>query len=176
MEIIIRKMEAHEAPQTKLFSRKSIVKMKLVLDIENEKLVYAIANVEPPYERDIHAEDVEYGFSSNGPAIFFADADGKLAGRIKMIAWWNQFAYVDDIVVNPEYRGAGIGRALLERGIQWARENNFSGIMLETQDNNVPACALYQKLGFVLSGFDRNVYKAINPNTKETALYWYLIF
>jgi hypothetical protein len=48
--------------------------------------------------------------------------------------------------------------------------------MLETQDDNVPACTLYQSCGFVLDGFDRNVYKAINPNTKETALYWYLIF
>jgi len=52
----------------------------------------------------------------------------------------------------------------------------FYGVMLETQDDNVPACTLYQSCGFVLSGFDRNIYKAINPHTKETALYWYLIF
>jgi ribosomal protein S18 acetylase RimI-like enzyme len=90
--------------------------------------------------------------------------------------WWNQFGYVEDLVVNPEYRGEGIGRKLLEHGIQWARENNFPGVMLETQDDNVPACTLYQSCGFVLSGFDHNVYKAINPTTKEIALYWYLIF
>jgi len=93
-----------------------------------------------------------------------------------MLKWWNQFGYVEDLVVNPEYRGMDIGRKLLERGIQWAHENDFPGVMLETQDDNVPACMLYQSFGFVLSGFDRNVYKAINPNTKETALYWYLIF
>ncbi len=93
-----------------------------------------------------------------------------------MMRWWNRFAYVEDLVVNPEYRGMGLGRRLLERGIQWARENGFPGVMLETQDDNVPACTLYQSCGFVISGFDRNVYKAINPDTKETALYWYLIF
>lgn len=152
-----------------------MVKSRLVLGIENEKLVYTIAPVEA-YEREVHAEDVDYGFDDDGPTIFFAQVDGSLAGRIKMLRWWNQFAYVDDIVVNPEYRGLGIGRSLLERGIQWARENNFPGVMLETQDDNVPACTLYQSCGFVLSGFDRNVYKAINPHTKETALYWYLIF
>ena len=48
--------------------------------------------------------------------------------------------------------------------------------MLETQDDNVPACTLYASCGFVLSGFDRDVYKAINPNTREAALFWYLIF
>ena len=152
-----------------------MVNSRLVLGIENEKLVYTIIPVEP-YEREVHAEDTEYGFEESGPTIFFAEADGKLAGRIKMMKWWNLFGYIEDLVVNPEYRGLGIGRKLLERGIQWARENEFPGVMLETQDDNVPACRLYQSCGFVLSGFDRTVYKAINPHTKETALYWYLIF
>ena len=175
MEITIRKISKDESPQTKSFSRKSTVKSRLALEIKNEKLVYKVIPVEP-YERDVHMEDTDYGFDEAGPTIFFAEADGKLAGRIKMLKWWNQFGYVEDLVVNPEFRGLGIGRKLLERGIQWARENDFPGVMLETQDDNVPACMLYESCGFVLSGFDRNVYKAINPNTKETALYWYLIF
>ena len=175
MEITIRKADRHESPQTKSFSRISMVTSRLVLGIENETLMYTIVPVEP-YKREVHAEDTEYGFDEAGPTIFFAEVDGTLAGRIKMLRWWNQFAYVDDIVVNPDFRGLGIGRKLLEQGIQWARENDFPGVMLETQDDNVPACMLYQSCGFVLSGFDRNVYKAINPNTKETALYWYLIF
>jgi ribosomal protein S18 acetylase RimI-like enzyme len=176
MEITIRKIDSSESLQTKSFSRKSPVNSRLALDIENERLVYTVVAVEPPYERDYAAEDVEYGFDEAGATVFFAEADGKLAGRIKMMKWWNRFGYVEDIVVNPEYRGLGIGRRLLERGIQWAREQGYPGVMLETQDNNVPACMLYQSCGFVLGGFDRNVYKAMNPNTKETALYWYLIF
>ena len=175
MEISIRKSNPGESPQTKSFSRKSTVTSRLVLAMENEKLVYTIVPVEP-YEREVIAEDVEYGFDEAGPTIFFAEADGALAGRIKMLRWWNRFAYVEDLVVNPDYRGLRIGRRLLERGVQWARENDFPGVMLETQDDNVPACTLYQSCGFVLSGFDRNVYKAINPATKETALFWYLIF
>src|SRR6476620_2433562 len=175
MEITIRKIDRQELSQTKSFSRKSAVNARLVLGIENEELVYSIAPVEP-YEREVPAEDVEYGFDEAGPTIFFAGADGKLAGRIKMLRWWNRFAYVEDLVVNTEYRGLGIGRRLLEHGIQGARENDYPGVMLETQDDNVPACTLYQSSGLVLSGFDRNVYKAIHPDTKDTALYWYLIF
>jgi ribosomal protein S18 acetylase RimI-like enzyme len=180
MEITIRKLEAGESPQTKSFSRKSMVTSRLVLDIENEKLVYAIVPVEP-YEREVHAEDIDYGFDEAGPTIFVAQVGAShdeplLAGRIKMMRWWNQYAYVEDLVVNPEFRGEGLGRRLLERGIQWARENDFPGVMLETQDDNVPACMLYQRCGFVLGGFDRNLYKAVNPNTRETALFWYLMF
>ena len=175
MEITIRKIGKDESSQTKSFSRKSTVNSRLALGIENEKLVYKVIPVEP-YERDVHMEDTDYGFDEAGPTIFFAEVDGKLAGRIKMLKWWNQFGYIEDLVVNPEFRGLGIGRKLLRHGIQWTRENNFPGVMLETQDDNVPACKLYESCGFVLSGFDRNVYKAMNPNTREIALYWYLIF
>ncbi len=175
MEITIRKNDQQESPQTKFFTRKSLVTSRLALAIENERLMYTIEPVEP-YERDYASEDTDYGFDDAGATVFFAEVDGKLAGRIKMMKWWNRFGYVEDIVVNPEYRGSGIGRKLLERGIQWARELGYPGVMLETQDNNVPACRLYASCGFVLGGFDRDVYKAINPNTRETALYWYLIF
>ncbi|NJC96761.1 MAG: N-acetyltransferase [Anaerolineales bacterium] len=182
MEITIRKIDSQESPQTKFFSRKSMVVSRLALGMENEKLIYTIVPVELPYEREYAVEDTDYGFENANVTVFFAEIVGAqhavplLAGRIKMMRWWNRFGYVEDIVVNPEYRWRGIGRKLLERGIQWARENGYPGVMLETQDNNVPACRLYESCGFVLGGFDRDVYKAINPNTKETALYWYLLF
>ncbi len=176
MNIIIREKTSEESAQTKDFSRKSMVKSRLILGIENEKLTYSIVPVEPPYEREVQLEETDYGFSGIPPTVFFAEVDGKLAGRIRVLTWWNQFGYIEDIVINPEFRGLGLGRKLLERGIQWARETGHPGVMLETQDDNVPACTLYASCGFVLSGFDRNVYKAINPSTKETALFWYLIF
>jgi ribosomal protein S18 acetylase RimI-like enzyme len=175
MKIDIREIDKQEPPMTDAFSRKSMVYSRLVLGIEDEKLVYTVVPVEP-YEREVHAEDTDYGFDEEGPTIFFVMVDGTPVGRIKMLRWWNGFGYVEDLVVNPDYRGMGLGRTLLERGIQWAREKGFPGVMLETQDDNVHACLLYQSCGFVLSGFDRNLYKATNPTTKETALFWYLMF
>lgn len=175
MDITIRKMEAHESQQTFAFSRQSLVTSRLALSMQNEKLAYTIVPVEP-YERDVPASDGDYGFDDFGPTIFFAEVNGALAGRIRMMRWWNQFAYVEDLVVNPDHRGLGVGRALLERGIQWARDNGYPGISLETQDDNVPACMLYASCGFELYGFDRNVYKAMHPDKKDTALYWYLMF
>lgn len=176
MNIVIREKEPQESAHTRSFSRKSMVNSRLVLGIEDEKLVYTIAPVEPPYEREVQLEETDYSFSGAPPTVFFAEVDGNLAGRIRVLTWWNQFGYIEDLVVNPEYRGLDLGRKLLERGIQWARESGHPGVMLETQDDNVAACTLYASCGFVLSGFDRNVYKAINPHKKETALYWYLMF
>lgn len=176
MSVTVRKLNTGEISPAKQFNRKSMVRSRLVLGIENEKLTYTIAPVEPPYEREVQLEDTDYGFNEVPPVVFIAEVDGKLAGRIRLLKWWNQFGYIEDLVVNPDFRGLKIGRMLIEHGIQWAREQGLPGVMLETQDDNVPACTLYASCGFVLSGFDRNVYKAINPNTRETALYWYLIF
>lgn len=174
MEIMIRQTNTAGAPAA-WFSHRHLVKSRLVLGIENEQLVYSIVEVEP-YEREVIAQDTAYGFDDSEPVVFLAEADGKPAGRIRMLRWWNNFAYVDDLVVDSAYRGMGLGRRLLERGIAWARENNFPGVMLETQHDNVTACALYRSCGFVLSGFDSSVYKAIKLERPETALYWYLIF
>lgn len=176
MDISLRKLQEGENSFAKEFNRKSMVKSRLVLDMENEKLVYSIVPVETPYEREVQLEDTDYGFNEVPPVVFLAEVDGKLAGRIRLLRWWNRFGYIEDLVVNPEFRGLGLGRKLMEQGIQWAREQGFPGVMLETQDDNVSACTLYSSCGFILSGFDRNVYKAINPQTRECALYWYLIF
>ena len=93
MQITIRKIEQQESSKTESFLRRFTVNSRLVLDIENETLVYSIVPVEP-YERDIPTEDTDYGFNAEGPTIFFAEADEKLAGRIKMHQWWNRFAYL----------------------------------------------------------------------------------
>src|SRR5512138_3753987 len=100
MDIKIRKIDSQESPETKSFSRKSRVTSRLVLGIEDEKLVYTVVPVEP-YDRDVHAQDYDYGFDEAGPTIFFAEVEAihgspLLAGRIRMMRWWNQFGYVED--------------------------------------------------------------------------------
>ena len=85
MSVSIRKLSTGETSLAKQFDRKSIVRSRLVLNIENEKLVYSIAPVEPPYEREVQLEDSDYGFSEIPPTVFIAEVDGKLAGRIRLL-------------------------------------------------------------------------------------------
>ena len=50
------------------------------------------------------------------------------------------------------------------------------GIMLETQNNNLGACRLYERCGYVLGGIDHLRYRGIDPRTQEVALFWYRFF
>ena len=171
MEIQIRQMDSQSLHQVDQFHRNSTVNSKLVLHVENNSLMYSIVPVEP-YEKtlSIDVEDYSTFINNSQKVIFFADVYGKPVGQIKMVPWWNKFAYVEELAIDTEFRGKGVGRALMTRAIEWVKEQHFPGITLETQDNNVPACKLYEKCGFVLGGFDLYAYRNFD-NASEIALY-----
>ncbi|GAB4497947.1 MAG: streptothricin N-acetyltransferase SatA [Anaerolineales bacterium] len=175
MNVTVYKMNEASTHLFNQFDRTFSVSSKVSLDMTGGRLTWGIIPIEP-YEKEIPIDEVDPAtfINSEDKAVFLAEVDGKLAGQIKLIAWWNGYAYIDDVIVNPQFRGQGAGKALMEAAIQWSREKRFPGIMLETQDDNVAACKLYDACGFVLGGFDQYTLKNFKPN--ETALFWYLIF
>ena len=54
--------------------------------------------------------------------------------------------------VAPETRGTGVGGALIDAVIAWAREGNYARILLDVADQNTAAVALYASRGFVPTG------------------------
>ena len=109
-------------------------------------------------------------------AAWLAYVDGQVAGQILVREHWNRFAIVWDIAVDPPFRRQGVGRRLMEQAIRWARERGLPGVMLETQSINAGACRLYEACGFRLGGFDRHLYRGFDRDTREIALFWYLLF
>lgn len=177
MNITIREVDSDTVGFIKAGGSSFEVTSKLVLNADNGKISYTIVDV-PPYPKQYGAErvDPDSYIASPDRVVFFAWLEDKPIGQIRMQKNWNGYAYIEDIAVDPEYRGEGIGRALMQRAIEWAKAKGFPGIMLETQDNNVAACRLYARCGFELRGFDTHLYKASDPFTDEIALYWYLMF
>jgi len=177
MEITILEMDKSTIQYAKKAGSSFEVNAKLVLHAENGRIIYTVVDV-PPYTKQYDMEEYDPRSYVDHPdkAVFFAHVDEELTGQIRVSTHWNAYAYIDDIAVTAEYRRQGIGRALIERAIEWAKAKGVPGIMLETQDNNVAGCMLYKSCGFELCGFDTQLYKALDPSTDEIALYWYLIF
>lgn len=60
-------------------------------------------------------------------------------------------ALFEDLVVHPDYRGRGIGTALLAHVVERARTDGILRLTLLTDGDNERAQALYRKLGFTVS-------------------------
>ena len=149
----------------------------LILRTEAGMIIYEQAPVSP-YIKRYPPEEIEPSdyLGHQDRTIYLAFLDSQPAGRIVLRKNWNGYAYIQDIVVDPKHRRVGVGRALVRRAFEWAKERSLPGLMLETQNNNVPACLFYERLGFQLGGFDRFLYRGLTPDTEEIALYWYLVF
>jgi ribosomal protein S18 acetylase RimI-like enzyme len=85
---------------------------------------------------------------------------------------WNQTAVIWNLMVDRRFQRQGIGRRLLHEAIQWAEEQGFRAIRLETQNTNVPACRFYLAHGFELTGLDRAFYAPKPNQPQEIALFF----
>src|SRR5205814_681338 len=56
-------------------------------------------------------------------------------------------ALVWDIRVDLTYRNLRIAKSLLKDAMTWSRTEGIQGLLIETQDTNVTACALYASDG-----------------------------
>ncbi len=177
MEISIRPIDWDNDKDYRQLDDSFLATSKLVLHVENGKITYTITEI-PPFTKQYGGKRVTdfmaYDNDTN-KNLFFAYVNNELAGQIGVHRWWNNYALVDDFAVAPKFRRRGIGRALMDRAIEWAKEKGLPGMFLETQDINVPACLFYENYGYQLRGFDMDLYKVTDPLLDEVALFWYLM-
>lgn len=75
-------------------------------------------------------------------------------------------AHLTSIAVHPEWRGRGLGRALMEEMLALARSLGVRAMTLEVRPSNLPARRLYASLGFEERGRRKGYY----ADTGEDAL------
>lgn len=85
--------------------------------------------------------------------VLFAITDSKAVGLATCFVNFSTFKikpylYIHDVVVMAEYRGKGIGKALMKRLIEISEERKYCKITLEVREDNVAAQELYRSLGF----------------------------
>jgi ribosomal protein S18 acetylase RimI-like enzyme len=127
----------------------------------------------------LHAFNQEFGDPSPGAEIVAARARDLIASdaatfllvgeppvgiamlRFRETVWSDRLdAYLEEFYVAPAHRGHGLGRALLQRVLEVARERGAGRIDLGTAVDDRAARALYESLGFT------NFEKADDPGTR----------
>jgi putative acetyltransferase len=100
---------------------------------------------EPPV--DVEARAASWRLDGD----FVADADGLIVGQIHVDTTGHGFGEIG-MMVARDWRGRGVGTALMEHAIGWAREQGLHKLCLDVFAHNEAAIALYRKLGFVEEG------------------------
>ena len=64
--------------------------------------------------------------------------------------------WIEDVIVDENYRGMGIGLKLIEKLLSISSEKQLSEVLLFTEEHRTAAISLYEKLGF--SKKESNIY------------------
>ena len=99
---------------------------------------------------------------SRDAAVFVAEAPEGIVGRLSVGRDPHPAsAHVADLglMVAKGHRRRGIGRALLERAVEWARGAGVSKLELHVFPHNDPAIRLYEAFGFRREGYRERHYR-----------------
>ena len=95
----------------------------------------------------------DQGLTGETTVMFVADDGGTVVGHcfLSLSAGRAELG----MALPDGYRGVGLGRRLLEAGIDWARSVGAHKVVLEVWPDNDRALGLYERVGFELEGRHR---------------------
>lgn len=132
--------------------------------IEREH-ISQIAKLEKICFSEPWSEEVLLDAYSKGTKFFVCVKGKKVLGYVGINCILDE-GYITNIAVFPEYRGKGIGNALLNRVFSEARDLELSFVSLEVRESNFGAISLYEKNGFKEAGRRPRFYR----DPEETAI------
>lgn len=136
--------------------------IEIVTEVDEElvaafdRLIPQLSNSAPPPGRDGLAAIV----GSPHCELFVARLDGVIHGSLTLTVYplpTGPKAWIEDVVVDDEARGRGLGEALSRAALDAARASGAKEVDLTSRPKREAANRLYQRLGFVAR--DTNVYR-----------------
>lgn len=89
---------------------------------------------------------------SDASTLFMAHHEGEYLGTLTLVVFHapsSVRAWIEDVVVNEQARGLGVGALLVQHAVDMATKKGARTIDLTSRSTRVPAITLYRKLGFV---------------------------
>lgn len=105
---------------------------------------------------------------SHNSHLYLVSVDGQIAGMCTLATYQiptGYRAWIEDVVVDKEFRGMKLGRTLIEKVIEDVQKTKPCTLMLTSRPSRVAANALYQNAGFEQK--ETNVYKMEFPSQQN---------
>ena len=121
-----------------------------------KRLVPQLSSSNPPPSR----QELEEIVGSDSSVLFIARVDGRIVGSLTLAVFripTGLRAWIEDVVVDADARGHGVGEALNNAALDEARCRGAVTVDLTSRPSREAANRLYQRLGFVAR--ETNVYR-----------------
>jgi ribosomal protein S18 acetylase RimI-like enzyme len=93
---------------------------------------------------------IDADVEANPDGVFVAEEDGRAVGYITTrIDRGSKIGWIPNMAVLPAYQGHGIGKALMQKALDYFREEGMAFAKIETLDQNPVGTHFYPKVGFV---------------------------
>ena len=118
--------------------------------------------------------DEDYDFDEmSKDSVFVGAYDGERCVGVAILQQaMMHYMYLYDLKVDPDRRGQGVGKLLIEKSKEVAVQQGYKGLYTQGQDNNLGACRFYLKMGFEIGGLDTRVYGGTSQEHKKDILFY----
>lgn len=120
------------------------------------RLIPQLSSSSPPPTADELAAIV----ASADTVLFVARLDGRVVGSLTLAFYripTGHKAWIEDVVVDEDARGSGIGEALSRAAIDEARQRGAKNVSLTSRPSREAANRLYRGIGF--EQYETNLYR-----------------
>ena len=126
---------------------------------ELERIIFTDPWTEKVYRETFAIPGVEYVVAVEGDTIVGGAGVRNIVGT----------GEITNVMLLPEYRGRGIGKAIVKDAIERGKRLGATEFTLEVRVSNSRAIGLYESLGFVSEGIRPGFYN--NPK-EDAGIYW----
>jgi GNAT superfamily N-acetyltransferase len=137
-----------------------LLRLALEKDLSDLMELYSLLDGEGegPQDLEVFRENFIHLQAAPKYFIFVAEAEDRVVGTFELLIMENlahhglPSAIVEDMVVRADFQGKGIGRAMMQHAMQFARQRGCYKLMLSSNRKRVDAHHFYESLGFQQHG------------------------
>ena len=146
-DVLIRRAEARDLPE---LGELGAALMRLHYAFDEQRFLEPGGADQAGYARFLASQ-----LDEEGSIVYVAERRGRIVGyvyaAIEPLSWKelrDEAGYIHDLLVTDDARRLGVGEGLLERAIEWLRDQGMPRVLLWTAPQNDRARRLFERRNF----------------------------
>ena len=166
----IRRIDQRNKRDARLKNQPFVLWGRMIPALQNGIWSYQIREFEE--RREMCFPDVDYDPEREEGIFLGAYENGVCIGLAVLRRDMFRYLYLDDLKVDRDKRGRGVGGELIAACMEEAGKLGMQGVYTIGQDVNLSACLFYLHHGFAIGGFNNRSYRGTVQEDKADIFFY----